>query len=114
MLVMPSHYHEFSPYAALEAMAQGVPVVATALGGMPELLGDGATVPRGDPAALLDRLRSLWAHPAARAAEGDALIARSRERHSRERHVRDLLSLYARVCAADGRSRPGFEPAAPG
>ena len=40
-VLMPSRYHEFSPYSALEAMAQGVPVVATAMGGLPELLGAG-------------------------------------------------------------------------
>ncbi len=44
-VLMPSRYHEFSPYSALEAMAQGVPVVATAMGGLPELLGAGALCP---------------------------------------------------------------------
>ena len=100
MVLMPSHYHEFSPYSALEAMAQGVPVVATAMGGLPELLGDRATVPRGDLDALAARMRSLWRDPAARAAEGDALIARARERHSLERHLRGLLAVYDRVRAA--------------
>ena len=97
MVLMPSHYHEFSPFSALEAMAQGVPVVATAMGGLPELLGEAATVPRRDPPALQARIRSLWHDPRARVAEGDALIARARERHSRQRHVRDLLDLYSRV-----------------
>ena len=97
MVLMPSHYHEFAPYSALEAMAQGVPVVATAMGGLPELLGEGTTVPRRDPAALLGRVRSLWQDSGARAAEGERLIARARERHSHDRHVGDLLDLYARV-----------------
>ena len=100
MVVMPSHYHEFSPYSALEAMAQGVPVVATAMGGLPELLGDGATVPRRDPVALLERLRSLWTDRAARTGEGDDLIARARGRHSQDRYVRALMDLYARVRAS--------------
>ena len=101
LVAMPSHYHEFSPFSALEAMAQGVPVVATAMGGLPELLGPGCVVPRGDRPALAARLRALWEDPAARAAEGDALIARSRERHSQERYLRDLRALYARVLEAD-------------
>ena len=102
MVLMPSHYHEFSPFSALEAMAQGVPVAATAMGGLPELLGHGATVPRRDPPALLARVRSLWEHPEARAAEGDALIARARARHSQERHLDNLTDLYSRVLGAGG------------
>ena len=35
MLLMPSRYHEFAPYSALEAMAAGVPVIASSLGGLP-------------------------------------------------------------------------------
>ena len=36
---MPSRYHEFAGYSALEAMAAGVPVIATDLGALPELPG---------------------------------------------------------------------------
>ena len=39
---MPSRYHEIAPYAAMEAMAAGVPVVASRLGGLPELVEPGA------------------------------------------------------------------------
>jgi glycosyltransferase involved in cell wall biosynthesis len=97
MVLMPSRYHEFSPYAALEAMAQGVPVVATAMGGLPELLGEGRCVPAGLPGEFADRLAALWADKAALAAEGDALLVRARERHSRDRHLRGLLDLYSRL-----------------
>jgi glycosyltransferase involved in cell wall biosynthesis len=97
MVLMPSRYHEFSPYSALEAMAAGVPVVATAMGGLPELLGAGRCVPVGDIPAFAGRVASLWADPAARVVEGDALIARACERHSRERYTDDLLALYGRV-----------------
>ncbi len=47
MLLMPSRYHEFAPYSALEAMAAGVPVIASALGGLPEMLGAKRCVPAG-------------------------------------------------------------------
>jgi glycosyltransferase involved in cell wall biosynthesis len=97
MALMPSRYHEFSPFSALEAMAAGVPVVATAMGGLPELLGDERCVPIGDIPAFADRVAALWENPAARAAEGDTLIARARDRHSRDRYTRELLELYARV-----------------
>ena len=52
MLLMPSRYHEFAPYSALEAMAAGVPVIASALGGLPEMVGAERCVPPGDAAAL--------------------------------------------------------------
>jgi glycosyltransferase involved in cell wall biosynthesis len=99
MVLMPSRYHEFSPYSALEAMAAGVPVVATAMGGLPELLGDRRCVAIGDVAAFAARVAELWADPGARAAEGEELIARARERHSRERYSADLLGLYSDVAA---------------
>ena len=94
-VLMPSRCHEFSPYTALEAMAQGVPVVATAMGGLPELLGAGRCVPALDEDALAARLAALWADPELREAEGQALLQRARKRHSEERHVGDLMALYA-------------------
>jgi glycosyltransferase involved in cell wall biosynthesis len=93
-VLMPSRYDEFSPYSALEAMAQGVPVVATAMGGLPDLLGRGRCVAPGDRSAFAARLAALWADPRSRRAEGGELLDRARERHSRERYVRDLLALY--------------------
>jgi glycosyltransferase involved in cell wall biosynthesis len=97
MVLMPSRYHEFSPYSALEAMAAGVPVVATAMGGLPELLGKDRCVPIGDVGAFAARVVALWSDPAARAAEGDAAIARAAERHSRDRYTADLLELYEKL-----------------
>ena len=96
-VVMPSRYHEFSPYSALEAMAQGVPVVATAMGGLPELLGPERCVPPADPGALAARLSALWGEPGLRAAEGQEVLERARERHGEERYVRDLVALYRRL-----------------
>jgi glycosyltransferase involved in cell wall biosynthesis len=97
MVMLPSRYHEFSPYAALEAMAAGVPVVATALGGLPELIGTDRCVPPNDPEALAGRMRALWEDRDLRRTEGDELLARVRERHSEDRFMSGLLSLYERV-----------------
>ena len=94
-VVMPSRYHEFSPYSALEAMAQGVPVVATAMGGLPDLLGPGRCVPAGDAGAIAARVAALWSDPGARRAEGGELLERARERHREERFVSELLDVYA-------------------
>ena len=96
-LLMPSRCHEFSPFAALEAMAAGVPVLAASMGGLPELVGPERCVAPNDPDALAERLRALWDDPEGRAAEGDVLIARARENHSEERYLSRLLELYGRV-----------------
>jgi glycosyltransferase involved in cell wall biosynthesis len=94
MQVMPSRYHEFSPYAALEAMAAGVPVVASRLGGLPELIEPSRCVPPNDAGALARRLRALWDDPELRRSEGEALLARARANHSEAGFVDRLLSLY--------------------
>jgi glycosyltransferase involved in cell wall biosynthesis len=97
MLLMPSRYHEFAGYSALEAMAAGVPVIASSLGALPELVGGKRCVPAGDAAALAARMTVLWESPELRRAEGDELIARARANHAEERYVSRLLDLYSRA-----------------
>ncbi len=95
MVLVPSRCHEFSPYTALEAMARGVPVVATAMGGLPELLGPGRCVAGGDSGAFAARMAALWTDPRGRAAEGEDLLESARIEHSEERFVERLRGLYA-------------------
>jgi glycosyltransferase involved in cell wall biosynthesis len=95
MLLMPSRYHEFAGYSALEAMAAGVPVVASSLGALPELVGEQHCVPPNEPHALAARMRKLWRDPGRRRAEGDAHIERVREAHSEERYLSRLRDVYA-------------------
>ena len=97
MLLMPSRYHEFAGYSALEAMAAGVPVIASNLGALPELVGAERCVPPNDPHAVAARMRQLWVEPERRRSEGDALIARVRAGHSEERYVERLLDSYRRA-----------------
>ncbi len=94
MVVMPSRYHEFSPYSALEAMAAGVPVVATPMGGLPELIGDEACVA---PEEIAARIGALWSDPGERHGEGERLLARARGSHSEERYTAALLDVYERL-----------------
>jgi glycosyltransferase involved in cell wall biosynthesis len=100
MVVMPSRVHEFSPYSTLEAMAAGVPVVGSSLGGLPELIGPERCVPPNDEHALAARMRNLWTDRDRRAADGEALLLRARENHARERYTRRLLDLYERLRSA--------------
>ena len=63
LLVLPS-FTEGMPNVVLEAFAAGVPVVATAVGGTPELIEEGQSgylVPPGDPAALARRIGNVLA-----------------------------------------------------
>jgi glycosyltransferase involved in cell wall biosynthesis len=95
MLLMPSRYHEFAGYSALEAMAAGVPVIASNLGALPELVGEERCVPANDPHALAARMWTLWRGSEDRRKEGDTLIERARTAHSEPAYLERLLAIYA-------------------
>jgi len=81
----------------LEAMAAARPVVATAVGGNPELVQDGVTgflVPPGDAAGMAARIRELLADPALRDRMGAAGRARVEAEHSMAGMVRAYTELY--------------------
>ncbi len=73
-VVLPSEYEAFG-LVLLEAMAQGTPVVASRVGGIPEIVDDGRTgllVPPHEPSALAEALGRLWSDPELRRRLGDA------------------------------------------
>jgi glycosyltransferase involved in cell wall biosynthesis len=117
VVVLPSR-SEGLPFALLEAMVLARPVVATRVGGNPEVVEDGRSgllVPPEDPGALTRAVRFLLEHPS----EAEAIGRRGRERVLRDfsvgRSVGALQELYwaaASRLAGDG-SRPGAA-AAPG
>jgi glycosyltransferase involved in cell wall biosynthesis len=81
-LVVPSTY-EGMPLVVLEAMAAGVPVIASRVSGIPEVVVDGETgwlVPPEDPAALAAALAAVLADPAEAARRGEAGRRRAAER----------------------------------
>lgn len=85
------------PNASLEAMARGLPVIATDVGGASEQVVDGLTgrlVPRGDPAALAAALVELGNDAVKRARMGSAGRARAEARFDARRMVAD----YLRIC----------------
>jgi len=90
---------EATSISILEAMATGLPVVATAVGGTPDLLGDGAgvLVPARDPAALGDALRVVLADAGRRRTLGEAARARAVARYAGAAMADAYESLYADV-----------------
>jgi D-inositol-3-phosphate glycosyltransferase len=87
----------------LEAMACGVPVVATSVGGMIDTVVDGGTgvhVPPRRPDLLAEALAALLADPARRAALGAAGVRRARERYTWDRVAASTMAVYRGV--ADG------------
>jgi len=99
VVVLPS-WTEGLPVVVLEAMAQRRPVVATPVGGTPEVVADGETgvlVPPRDPRALAAALRELLADPDRRARMGEAAYARVAERFSAEAMTRRVLEIYDEV-----------------
>ena len=90
-----SSRNEGTPVSIIEAMAAGVPVVATAVGGVPDLLrgGDlGMLVPSDDPAALADAIGAALA--ARQSAHLDEARAWALKRYDAERLIVDMRALY--------------------
>ena len=88
-----------------EAMACGTPVVATAVGGIPELLDDGVTgylVPKGDSSAMSERAQHLLDDEALRQRIGTRARHRSRERFDLNRQVEEFLGWYQEILAREG------------
>ncbi|QKE85801.1 glycosyltransferase [Arthrobacter sp. NEB 688] len=108
-MVVPSRWYENQPMTILESFAASTPVVATALGGMPELVHDGVegrVVPPNDPAALARVLGELAADPEETRAMGTRARGRFDAEFTGEVHLAGLAAVYdeARRAAAGGRA----------
>jgi glycosyltransferase involved in cell wall biosynthesis len=101
VFVLPSR-SEGHPVSVLEAMAAGVPVVASRVGGIPEQVADGETgllVEPGDVDGLAAALRRLAADPALRRRLGEAGRARAEEAFDLPAFRRAHLEVYSRELA---------------
>ncbi|MBV9266145.1 MAG: glycosyltransferase [Acidobacteriaceae bacterium] len=99
VMVLPSH-SEGSPHVVLEGMSFGIPIVATRVGGVPEILTDGETatlVEARNIRAMADGIRAALRNPAgarARAATAKLVL---QERFSHTSYLKQMLTLYREV-----------------
>jgi glycosyltransferase involved in cell wall biosynthesis len=99
-----SSYVESGPLTLLEAMAAGIPVVATRVGGVPEIAAEGTAqlVPPGDDAALADAIARLLDDTGLRERQAWAARERVLAHYTPEACARATLDLYRRLLAARG------------
>jgi glycosyltransferase involved in cell wall biosynthesis len=96
LLVSVSEYDP-TGVLAVQAMACGTPVIASASGGLADAVVDGTTgilVPPGRPALLAQRIRQLLAHPMLLEAFSVAATDRARSRYSWDRIAHETIAVY--------------------
>lgn len=106
LLVLPSHAETYG-IVLTEALARGVPVLATGVGGVREAVGDeaGLIVPPGDPAALGAALRAWLEDPALRARLRHAARGRRSTLRAWAATASDLAGVLERVGPLVGAAR---------
>ena len=106
LIVLPSECHENCPMSVLEAMAYAKPVVASRIGGIPELVRHGATgflfKPK-DSSELSSYVKTLLGDSDMRARFGQEARRIVEAEYSIERHGAALLSLYESLVSARGQ-----------
>jgi glycosyltransferase involved in cell wall biosynthesis len=111
-LIVPSEWFENAPMSILEGMAYGKPVVASRIGGIPELIEHrrtGFLFEPGDANGLAEKMRQLADAPTLRREMGIAARQRVEKYFSLETHCRMLLNIYDEALARKS-VRPSCHP----
>ena len=99
--VMPSVWYENGPYSAMEMMAQGKPLIASNIGGIPELVRDGETgllFPPGDAVALATQIARFQREPSLIQTLGRQALEFILKRCDPERYWQQLEPIYIQAC----------------
>lgn len=107
LVLLPSTHGENLPTVLIEAAGSGRAVVASRIGGVPDIVADGETgllVPAGQPAALADAVVALLEDPARRGRFQTAAVRRAHALFSAESWLRRLVPIYR--AAIDRRPAP--------
>jgi glycosyltransferase involved in cell wall biosynthesis len=101
--VLPSESPENAPYTVVEAMAMGIPVVVSNMGGLPELagMGGGVVFPATDVAALAEKLYDLWEDKGLAADIGRRGRRAVTEHLGEKRHIDGLEAVYGKALRAE-------------
>ena len=91
----PSRWDEPCPYSVIEAMAAGVPVLASRRGGLPEMVGAEHVLPDRDLDAWADAMGKLWTDPQLRHARAAEALTRARDLFGPDRFYAALMDAYA-------------------
>jgi glycosyltransferase involved in cell wall biosynthesis len=96
LMVQPS-LEDGLPLSVVEAMSEGLPVIGTTVGGLPEIIADGETgllVPPADPPALASAIATLLRDTELRKRFGAASVARARKCFTAQRMADETAALY--------------------
>lgn len=101
LVVVPSLWPETFGLTTLEAFAKGRPVIASSVGGIPEVISDGIDgllVAAGDVVDLAAAIEALWADPSRARTMGKFGKEKAKLEFSAEKHLERVLSVYRQVC----------------
>lgn len=105
VLVLPSIWYENFPRTLVEAFGCGLPVIASRIGALAELIEDGVTgllFEPGDPVSLAKVMRWAVEHPEEMAAMGEAARAHYEANFTADRNYQQLLAIYREAIAEVG------------
>lgn len=108
---------EGNPLSVMEAMASGMPVISTAVGGVPDLFENGKEgflVPTGDVEGFSRRMTILMRDPEMRRSMGVVAARRAKENFDVSRMVRDYEQLYENLIGEEQFSKSGLATDTPG
>ncbi len=100
VFTLPSHLFEVLSIGTVEAMACSLPVVASAVGGVPEVVADGESgylVPPADPGAMASAIARLTSDPALRTGFGERARQIAGSKFQLGRMIEEIESIYAEL-----------------
>ncbi len=106
-MIIPSTCWEICAMVALEAMGHGVPIIASRVGGNPELVTENSTgllYEAGDATALAAHMKTLWTRPEESVRMGQAAYTRAKSHYSETVHYERLMTVYQQAIEKNKRN----------